>query len=104
MRFQEAVIAEQPEVIGCIVCDLTGELRARDSLPGEKPPKNFYSEHERDVAIERLISGEAYKEHEELKEELLAGRTVGTDVVQLHSKHTEGSYYDDQYDYEGYLD
>ena len=54
---------------GCIVCDVDDENAARNRDPDEKVYRSYYTEEERDEALERLYSGEAYSDHEETKAE-----------------------------------
>jgi len=86
---------------GCIVCDEEDERRSRDSAPGEKKQKSFYTEEERDEALARIYSGEAYREHEEAKEEIMASRnpvvrsTRRRGNVKLEPVHTPSARYEE---------
>jgi len=68
---------KKPTLYGCIMCDLEDEKRARNLAPGEKIPAPYITEDERDEALARLYSGEAYREHEASKPELLEEYRAG---------------------------
>lgn len=57
---------------GCIVCDVENDAASeldpetRKSIAGRKP---WYSESARDEMMARIVSGEAYEDHELAKEE-----------------------------------
>jgi len=52
---------------GCPICDWEEEFIANN--PGQKLPRRYYTIEEVQEAIDRLISGEAYEEHQRALQE-----------------------------------
>lgn len=60
------------KTLGCRVCDAEDEAIAATLEEGEKMPKKYHTLEQVRDAIERLVSGEAYAEHQERLEEIEA--------------------------------